>query len=967
MYRTPVLALVIGLFSLLLFTGYGRAETVAPPADRDCFLTGWPHEGSDLVPDPTLHFGRLANGLRYVLQNHQEPRDRTAVYLGVLAGSVHETQQERGLAHFLEHMLFNGTTHFPPGTLVDYFQSIGMSFGGDTNAMTGYDQTVYKIILPQSGSDDLDRGLLVMSDFARGALLTQDEVDRERGVIMAEMTARDSAGFRAWVAESAFTLRGSRAADRMPIGDPDVLRTADATQLRSFYDAWYRPENMILVLVGDFALETAEDLIKVHFGPLQGQGNPPACPELGRLAHQAVGAFYHHEPELGYTEVVLEAVKNQEPQRDSFDLQRKGLYRLLATQIINHRLARLVEDADSPLRSAAYYDTALFDRFRISGIRAKAGEGSWQEALAEIDRTIRQVQEYGFSDEELDRVKRQLLADLEQAVQTSETRSSLAMARGLLANLQAARVPQSPHQELELFGPVIEGATAEQLQQVFREQWQQSGTLVKLIGTAQLPEAAAEETVLSAYRSLQDQQVAEPTAVRRPDFPYLSVPQSGPEPKSVETFADIDLSRYRYDNGLVVNSKQTDFQKDSVVVAIHFGQGRQTMTKPGLDLLAAAVVNGSGSGRYKASELQEALAGSSVRHRFQIGEESFSWEGQSLAADLEQLFQTLQTVLRDPGFRREAYDRAMKSFALMYQQLENDTEGGVQLYLEPFFAGAAPGHGLPDWPHFSALTLRDVTQWLAPSFGGAPLEVSVVGDIDPELVRELAGRYFGEPRATAPAALPAHVPQFPAGQSHETEMPTSVDKAVVRVAWLTDDFWDIGRSRRLHVLAAVLEDRLRLAVRERLGASYSPYVASMTSRVHDGFGMMVAQVVAESSLIETVRDAISATAASLQTEPVGQDELDRAKRPLATSLKEAVRTNGYWLNSVLSLSSRHPRQLIWPLTMIDDFAEVTTTEITQLAGAYLTEQRQAIGVIRPFLTEEPEVAEEEAAAELPVN
>lgn len=198
-------------------------------------------------------------------------------------------------------------------------------------------------------------------------------------------------------------------------------------------------------------------------------------------------------------------------------------------------------------------------------------------------------------------------------------------------------------------------------------------------------------------------------------------------------------------------------------------------------------------------------------------------------------------------------------------------------------------------------------------------------------------------------------------------MPTSVDKAVVRSAWLTDDFWDISRSRRLHVLAAVLEDRLRLAVRERLGASYSPFVASMTSRVHDGFGMMVAQVVAESSLIETVRDEIFATAASLQTEPVSQDELDRAKRPLATSLKEAVRTNGYWLNSVLSLSSRHPHQLVWPLTMIDDFAEVTTAEITELAGVYLSEQRRAIGVIRPLLTEEAEVAEEKAATELPIN
>jgi zinc protease len=232
-HRTNVFTILTGILSLLLLTGYARAET-KPALTPDCFAISWPHETSDLAPDPTLQFGRLANGLRYVLRQHDEPRNRTAAYLGVLAGSLHEEEQQRGLAHFLEHMLFNGTTHFPPGTLIDYFQSIGMSFGGDTNALTAYDRTVYKIILPRSGREDLDRGLLVLSDFAGGALLTEEEVDQERGVIMAEMIARDSAGFRAWVAESAFTLRGTRLAQRMPIGDPAVLRQAGPEQLRDF-------------------------------------------------------------------------------------------------------------------------------------------------------------------------------------------------------------------------------------------------------------------------------------------------------------------------------------------------------------------------------------------------------------------------------------------------------------------------------------------------------------------------------------------------------------------------------------------------------------------------------------------------------------------------------------------------------------------------------------------------------------
>ncbi|MCB2218375.1 MAG: insulinase family protein [Desulfobulbaceae bacterium] len=965
-HRTTVFSILTGLLSLLLLTGYGRAE-MKPAASPDCFATSWPHETSELAPDPTVQFGRLANGLRYVVRQHDEPRDRTAAYLGVLAGSLHEEKQERGLAHFLEHMLFNGTSHFPPGTLIDYFQSIGMSFGGDTNALTAYDRTVYKIILPRSSREDLDRGLLVLSDFAGGALLTEEEVDQERGVIMAEMIARDSAGFRAWVDESEFTLRGTRLEQRMPIGDPAVLRQAGPAELRDFYDAWYRPENMILVLVGDFDPETAEELIKTHFGPLQGRGDPPPCPDLGRMQHGEMESFYHAEPELGYTEVVLETVADKEAQPDSFALQRQELYRLLATQMINHRLARLVENADSPLRSAAYYDTALLDRFRISGIRAKTDGQNWQDALTEIDRVIRQAVTYGFSEQELDRVKRQLLSDLEKAVQTSDTTSSQIIARRLLTQLQADRVPQSPQQELALFAPVVEQATADQLLDVVRERWQQGSTLIKLIGTAQLPEETAEQTLLSRYRSLQEQEVAAPVAGRQLEFPYLVTAAVGPEPIATETFPDIDVQRFRYDNGLVVNVKQTDFDNESVALAVHFGNGRRSLRKPGLDLLAGAVVNGSGSGRYKASELQEVLAGSSVSHRFRIGEESFSWEGRSLTGDLELLFQTLQTVLRDPGFRREAYDRAMKSFAMMYRQIQNDTEGGVRLHLEPFLAGGAPGYGLPGWQEFSALTLEDVTGWLAQPFNEAVLEISVVGDVAPEQVRALAARYFGTGHMTPLPVATEHQPTFPAGETREVEMTSSVDKAVVRSAWLTDDFWDISRSRRLHVLAAVLENRLREAVRERLGASYSPFVASMTSRAYDGFGMMVAQVVVESDLVDTVHTEIAATAASLQTEPVSQEELDRAKRPLATSLRESVRTNDYWLHSVLSLSSRHPRQLDWPLTMIEDFAAVTVDEVSELAEDYLTSQRQAVGIIRPIVTGEEHLAEKQETAELPVN
>ncbi|MBU1138038.1 MAG: insulinase family protein, partial [Proteobacteria bacterium] len=246
---------------------------------EDCFSTVWAHEKSDLQPDPSLVFGRLDNGLRYVLKKNQEPKNRVAIYLGIQAGSLNESDTERGYAHFLEHMLFNGSIHFPPGKLVEYFQSIGMSFGGDINAHTGFDETVFDVILPSGSKEDIEQGLLVLSDYARGALLLDEEVKRELGVILAEKRSRDSAGYRSQVKEIEFSMKGTLLPERMPIGIVETLEKTDHAAIKRFYDAWYRPENMVLVLVGDFEPDTARALVENRFAPLVGSGPVPTCPD----------------------------------------------------------------------------------------------------------------------------------------------------------------------------------------------------------------------------------------------------------------------------------------------------------------------------------------------------------------------------------------------------------------------------------------------------------------------------------------------------------------------------------------------------------------------------------------------------------------------------------------------------------------------------------------------------------------
>ncbi|HHC24072.1 MAG TPA: insulinase family protein, partial [Desulfobacterales bacterium] len=258
--RCLIFLVIIAPLTLTKTLPVAWAKVPAP-----CLSTLWPHEKSDLLPDPDLIFGKLPNGIRYVLMENHEPKDRVSLHLNVQAGSLNESDDQQGLAHFLEHMLFNGSEHFPPGELVKYFQSIGMAFGNDANAHTGFAETVYDVLLPTGSKENIEKGLLVMKDYARGALLLKSEIDRERGIILAEKRTRNSVGYRTYISSMEFVFSGSKITLRLPIGTEEVIKKADRRLLKDYYDAWYRPENMILIMAGDFDAGLAESLIKSAF------------------------------------------------------------------------------------------------------------------------------------------------------------------------------------------------------------------------------------------------------------------------------------------------------------------------------------------------------------------------------------------------------------------------------------------------------------------------------------------------------------------------------------------------------------------------------------------------------------------------------------------------------------------------------------------------------------------------------
>jgi zinc protease len=938
LYKRIVTAVLICVFSL---TGFFLSSSSA-----ECFSTVWPHEKSDLRPDPSLVFGRLENGFRYILKKNSEPRDRVAMSLIIQAGSLNENSDQRGIAHFLEHMLFNGSTHFQPGELVKYFQSIGMNFGGDTNAHTGYDETVYDIILPQGNQDDIEKCLLVFSDYARGALLLQSEIDRERGVILAEKRSRDSAGYRAHVKETEFSMQGTIIPERMPIGIIETLMKADRSLMKRFYDDWYRPDNMVLVMVGDFDPKEIQPLVEKRFAGLTGSGDKPSCPDFGRLQHDNSDFFYHHEFEMGHTETSIETLWNVEPEDDSFALEVKELTGYVASKIVQHRLDELARESDTPFTSASIYSGTFLKQISYAEIGAKCDADNWKESLVAIENSLRQALEFGFTEAELQRVKKELLAELDSAVLTANSRNSKRLASSIIRAINTNRVIQSPEQEKELLSPVLIQMRLADVEKRFTEIWSHPTRLVKVTGNAVISEKDPLAVMKSLYGAAAEKKVTAYRGEALKNFPYLHLKDKQPV-VSQEQFSDIGAKRFVFANGVVLNLKRTTFEENEIQVSADFGLGKSSEPTPGLSLLTESVVGQTGTATLSKSSLDRIMSGSSVEIGFRVHPASFSWEGKSLNKDMELLFQVLQSVLADPGVDADAFQVSMDRFKQYYEAVTADVRGVMKLQGESFLAGGNHSFGLPSWDAFSQLDREQVQNWFLPAAGNGALEISLVGDFDEQEVLALAEKYFSVLPFRTDNSMKDVTVSFPQGKSLALIVPSSIDKGMLVVAWKTDDFWDIKQTRGLHLLAEIFSDKMRRVIRERLGASYSPKVYNVSSKIYKGYGVMHAVLIVDPGQIAMLKKEVLSIAEELWQGKISEAELERAKGPMLTSLKDMVRTNRYWLKSVLALSARYPQQLQWPTTILSGFSSFSLKEIKALGGKYLNPEDTAIISIVP--------------------
>ncbi len=906
--------------------------------------------------DPALHIGKLENGLTYVLRKNQEPKDRVSMHLVIRAGSVQEREDQRGVAHYLEHMLFNGSENFPPGELVKYFQNIGMQFGDDANAHTGFTETVYDVLLPLGDKKNLEDGLKVMKDYAKGALLLETEVQREKNIILAEKRDRDSASYRTFEAVLAFELPEMLLAKRLPIGTEKVIESVTRNTLKEFYDTWYRPDHMILVMVGDFDMDQAETMVKTSFSDLVQRAPAVSEPDPGSINHTGTKAFYHYEKESGKTEISFEKLTKEVVRADSPEERYAALVEQMANAMMQSRLDALVRNPDCPVTGASATSGVFLKHVRYANFAAEASPDKWEQAVAFIDQNLRQALTYGFSDAELNRVKKNVVSDLELAVKKAPTRDSGALSTGIIRTLLMDKIILSPEASLALLKPMVESLSIETVNAAFRKAWSPEHLLILVTGNADLQskDVTPDKRVLDAYEKSLSVAVAPRIEEKEAVFPYLPEPETPGKIAVRKTVDDLGLTCVEFENGVRLNLKKTDFEASRIVFKMIFGDGtaREPLDKPGLSSLAMNLVNESGFKSMDNETLKRALSGRNTEMGFMVLEDSFAFSGSTTPSEIPLTFQLLEAQIRDTGFRQESYDLVMKRMKQDYDEMEKTVEGVEALHADRFLAGGDSRFGLPPYDIYSRNSAADVETWVGAALEHGGLELSMAGDMDIDAVIESAARYLGSLPAGRKPPRPLikgtdALPAFPASQVLNLEVPTEIPKGQVKVVYPTDDFWNISQTRRLSVLGAVFSEKLRNVVREELGAAYSPYAYNQASLAYPGYGTFQAVVSLDPKDSGRIVTKIKDIAEDIRKNGITADELKRAVDPIVTSIKDMRRTNGYWLNSVMSGSGRYAQKLDWARTMENDYASITAADIKAMAARYLDNSRAATVVIVP--------------------
>jgi zinc protease len=899
--------------------------------------------------DPAVRTGVLPNGLTYYIRANKRPEKRAELRLAVNAGSVLESDEQRGLAHFVEHMAFNGTESFQKQELVNYLERIGMRFGPDVNAYTSFDETVYMLQIPTDDTKIVDTAFHILLDWATAVSFDPAEVDKERGVVIEEWRLGRGAQGRIRDKQFPIVFHGSRYAERLPIGSRDILATAPVELLRKFYRDWYRPELMAVVAVGDFDPGAIETQIKQQFGSIPRSKSAAPRDEFPIPDHKETLTSVVTDREATSISVSVE-YKRPEVRRETIGDMRRLLVDSLYHEMMNDRLRELGRAADPPYLGAFAGSGPLGRTKSAYRLNARVANGGVERAVATLLTEAHRVEKYGFAQTELDRAKVTFLRGIDRAYEDREKQESARFASQYVGNFLEHYPAASIEFTRDLFHELIPSIMLGEVN-ARAAQWLTDTNRVILVSGPDKKEAAIpdEQRLLAIFQQTQKLDVTPWVDRVRNESLVANAPAAG-RVVDEKQFREVGVTHWKLSNGAVVLLKPTDFKNDEILIRA-WSPGGSSLAPEAMyvsAVRAAAIASRMGAGNFDPTELGKVLTGKIASVNPYIAELFEGLEGSASPKDLETMFQLL--FLRFTGVRRD--ENAFASLrANMRGQLENleaSPEYEFNRRMTEVLTQNHPRRRMMTAAEVDKMNLDDALAFYKERFADASDFIfTIVGNFDLAAIRPQVEKWVGGLPAKGRIETWRNV-----GVNEPPGVQTvTVDKGIeprssVRIVFHGDAKWSLENQNQIGALAEVLRIRLRETLREDLGGVYGVGVnGGITRRPEEEYTFTIS-FSADPKRVDELVDAVFSEINKLQTDGPSEDHIGRVREMRRRERQVALKQNGFWATQLEYLASNDID--FQDINRYEErIAAITRESVRDAARKYLDRSQYVLGVLRP--------------------
>jgi len=900
--------------------------------------------------DPAVSTGTLPNGLRYYIRRNGRPEKRLMLQLVVKAGSVDETDKQQGLAHFLEHMGFNGSKRFKPGELIATFEAIGARLGPHVNAQTGFDDTIYMFQLPTDKPEIVEKGMQALADFAGGMTLDPKEIDKERGVVVEEWRGGLGAGSRLRDQQIPVLFYQSKYAERLPIGKPEILKAFPPDELRAFYTKWYRPDRMAVVAVGDADPAIVDGLIKKEFGALPKAAGPPPERNYPVPLPSDVLVKMSTDPEATQSSVSI-VRKRPSEREDRVGDYRRSLVSSLAYEMLNERFDEITRKPDAPFLGAGAYGGNLSPTVQTFTLAASVPEGKIQPGLVALEVEANRVERYGFGAAELERAKKWLLANYDRAYAEREKTESGSYVQEYVNNFLEGEPSPGIAYEQKLVQALVPAITAADVTTAAKNMFADTSRVILGVSPQKADIKIPTETELTSAVKTADS--VEVTAWNDAASGATLIERT-PDPGSIANrreIPELGVTVVRFANGVEAWLKSTDFKNDQVIFSLT-ASGGSSLAPPERFIeaqLATGQAELSGAGGHRAVDLQKLTAGKIASASPFISLSSHGITGSSTPANIETALQLLYIKFTAPGDDNEA-------FALIQRQLQasvlNRLSNPSAVFGDKLGEVNTMGHYTSKpltVDRIASLDRSTMVSFYRERFANAAdFTFFMVGTFKVDEALPLVARYVGSLPSTGKASSRYKDVgmKFPAAVERARVEKGKEPKSQTVLSFAAEPPIEEHEQTRVEAATDVLEIALRDILREELGETYTVSVRLAQLPPQRGNGHIEIAFTASPDNVDKMLTRVQQEVARLQKEGPSQDLTTRAKETARREYETAIKQNGFWLGRLQSakLLDRDPLLILSRLQRID---AVTPPVLQDMFKKYFPADRYTVVTLVP--------------------